>query len=99
MLSTAHDHPLRLTDRQTEVLAQIADGASNKEIARMLALPPATVKAHVAALFAVLGVANRMEVTAQGRRRLFEIARVSIFDQAKSAAARALADLAENALD
>lgn len=71
MLSTlpspAHDHALRLTDRQTEVLARIADGASNKEIARMLALSPATVKAHIAALVAVLGVANRMEATARGR--------------------------------
>lgn len=61
------DDRLRLSDRQLEVLEQIAAGASNKEIARTLTLSPATVKAHVAALLAVLGAANRMEATARGR--------------------------------
>jgi DNA-binding NarL/FixJ family response regulator len=59
--------PLRLSGRQTEVLAKIAEGASNKEIARTLALSPATVKAHVAALIATLGVTNRLEAASRGR--------------------------------
>lgn len=58
---------LRLSERQIAVLAKIAEGASNKEIARALQLSPATVKAHAAALFAALGVVNRMEATARGR--------------------------------
>ena len=51
----------RLTDRQREVLKLLAEGVSNKEIARALRLSPATVKAHVAAILAALGTANRTE--------------------------------------
>jgi DNA-binding NarL/FixJ family response regulator len=51
----------RLTVRQGDVLRLIADGKSNKEVARQLDLSPATVKAHAAAAFAVLGATNRME--------------------------------------
>lgn len=63
----AHANQLRLSDRQVEVLAKIAAGASNKEIARAMQLSPATVKAQVAALLAVLGAGNRIEATARGR--------------------------------
>ncbi len=58
---------LSLTQRQIQVLQKIALGSSNKEIARDLGVSPATVKAHVAALIAVLGATNRMEATAKGR--------------------------------
>lgn len=57
----------RLTDRQTEILRLMASGASNKEIARALDLSPATVKAHAAAAFAGLGVANRTEAVMHAR--------------------------------
>jgi DNA-binding NarL/FixJ family response regulator len=57
----------RLTDRQTDVLARIALGRSNKEIARELDLSPATVKAHIAAGLAVLGAANRTEAVVRAR--------------------------------
>ena len=57
----------RLTDRQTDVLALIALGRSNKEIARQLDLSPATVKAHIAAGLAVLGAANRTEAVVRAR--------------------------------
>lgn len=65
--SVATDANLRLSYRQVEVLGKIADGASNKEIARALCLSPATIKAHVAALLAALGVANRTEAVTRGR--------------------------------
>eukprot|EP01041_Mallomonas_annulata_P036066 gene36066-59103_t len=45
---------VRLTERQTEILRLMADGASNKEIARQLDLSPATVKTHAAAAFGAL---------------------------------------------
>jgi DNA-binding NarL/FixJ family response regulator len=58
---------VQLTERQTGILRLMADGASNKEIARMLDLSPATVKAHAAAAFAGLGVANRTEAVMRAR--------------------------------
>ena len=58
---------LSLTHRQVQVLKKVALGASNKEIARDLGVSPATVKAHVAALIAVLGATNRMEATTKAR--------------------------------
>ncbi len=57
----------RLTERQTDVLVLIAQGRSNKEIARSLDLSPATVKAHIAAGLAVLGAANRTEAVVRAR--------------------------------
>lgn len=56
-----------LTDRQLSVLRLLADGQSNKDIARRLDLSPATVKTHVATLIAVLGAANRTEAAAKAR--------------------------------
>ncbi|MDB5799064.1 MAG: putative two-component response regulator [Rhodocyclales bacterium] len=46
----------KLTDREREVLAQIVDGLSNKQIARVLDLSPRTVETHRANLFEKLGV-------------------------------------------
>ncbi|GAA4760303.1 sigma-70 family RNA polymerase sigma factor [Novosphingobium ginsenosidimutans] len=50
-----------LTPREREVLAQIAEGLTNKEIARQLGVSPATVKAHVERIIAKLGVADRTQ--------------------------------------
>jgi two-component system, NarL family, nitrate/nitrite response regulator NarL len=57
----------RLSERQVEVLRMLAEGRSNKEIARELALSPATVKTHVAHIMAVLAVGNRTEAAARAR--------------------------------
>ena len=57
----------RLTERQSDVLARIATGKSNKEIARDLALSPATVKAHTAAVILALGAANRTDAVYKAR--------------------------------
>ena len=48
----------RLTEREREVLARIAEGLSNKQIARVLELSPRTVESHRANLFDKLGVAS-----------------------------------------
>ena len=58
---TANDPtaPTVLTEREREVLALIAKGASNREIAAELYLSVDTIKTHVRHLFAKLGVANR----------------------------------------
>jgi DNA-binding CsgD family transcriptional regulator len=52
---------LGLTEREREVLKLLAEGRSNKEIARRLELSPNTVKTHVAHLFEKLHVGRRME--------------------------------------
>lgn len=50
---------LGLTPRECEVLARLAKGQSNKEIARALGSSPNTVKTQVASISAKLGVAGR----------------------------------------
>lgn len=50
---------LGITDREYDVLRQLAAGWSNKEIARQLEVTPNTVKTHVARLFEKLGAGRR----------------------------------------
>lgn len=52
---------ITLTDRELEVLALVAVGASNAEIAEQLYLSIDTVKTHLRKLYAKLGVRNRTE--------------------------------------
>lgn len=54
----------RLTSRQLEVINLIAEGKSNKQIARQLQLSEGTVKAHISAVFKVLDVHDRASVAA-----------------------------------
>jgi DNA-binding NarL/FixJ family response regulator len=62
-----------LTGREREVLAEIAQGRSNREIARALSVSEKTVKTHVSSVLAKLGVQDRTQaalvaVRAQERR-------------------------------
>lgn len=50
-----------LTDRETEVLTLIADGRSNREIARALVLSEKTVKTHVSNILMKLDLADRTQ--------------------------------------
>lgn len=51
-----------LTEREEQVLAAVARGRSNDEIAHELYITLSTVKSHVGSLMAKLGVRNRVEV-------------------------------------
>jgi len=51
----------RLTPREREVLAGLADGHTNKEIAQRLGISPGTVKTHVERLIGKLGVRDRTQ--------------------------------------
>ncbi len=59
----------KLTARQTRVLQLLAQGLSNKRIARELEISEITVKAHVSLILKKLGVANRTQAAIQARKR------------------------------
>lgn len=62
-----------LTDRQLDVLAQLAKGAPIKRICRELDLSEGTVKTHVAAIYRSFGASNRTEALIAARRAGFDI--------------------------
>jgi DNA-binding NarL/FixJ family response regulator len=54
----------RLTPREREIVAAVAAGESNREVARRLSLAEDTVKHHISNVFDKLGVSNRAELAA-----------------------------------
>jgi DNA-binding NarL/FixJ family response regulator len=54
-------NPAGLTGRQLEVLALLAEGLTNAEIAERLVVSPRTAEHHVAAVLMKLGAATRRE--------------------------------------
>lgn len=61
--------PPLLTPREVEVLALVGEGYSNKAAARRLGISQHTVKFHLEAVFAKLGVRTRAEAVREGLRR------------------------------
>ena len=57
----------RLTPRESEVLPLLAQGFSNKEIAKNLGVSPDTVKDHLARLYAKLDAGDRTEAVSRAR--------------------------------
>jgi DNA-binding NarL/FixJ family response regulator len=51
-----------LTEREEEVLAAVARGRTNREIANELYIALSTTKTHIASLMAKLGARNRVEI-------------------------------------
>jgi two-component system, NarL family, nitrate/nitrite response regulator NarL len=60
--------PAALTPRQSEIMGLLAEGKSNKEIARQLKVLEGTVKLHVKAVLRKLGVKNRTEAVLAAAR-------------------------------
>ena len=58
-----------LTNREREILALLADGLANKQIAARLGISKNTVKTHLELMFDKLGVSSRAEAVATGVRR------------------------------
>ena len=57
----APEHSAILTDREREVIALLAEGQSNKQIARELSISETTVKGHVANILSKLELADRTQ--------------------------------------
>lgn len=54
------EREVSLTPRQWQVMKLVAEGLSDKDIARQLGVAPSTIKTHVSAVFRVLRVHNRV---------------------------------------
>jgi two-component system nitrate/nitrite response regulator NarL len=59
----------RLTPRERQVIAGVASGESNREIATRLRLSEDTIKHHMTNIFDKLGVSNRAELAAYSTSR------------------------------
>ncbi len=59
--------PEPLTDRELEILRQIAEGLSNKEIATRLHLAGGTVKNYVTSILGKLRVSDRTQAALKAR--------------------------------
>lgn len=66
---TSRDHPSRLTPRELDVLALLAEGLTNPQVAQRLFLSPKTVGIHVSRVLEKLDVHTRGAAVAEARRR------------------------------
>ncbi|MEA2507382.1 MAG: hypothetical protein QOH48_2000 [Actinomycetota bacterium] len=60
----AFERILRLTQREKEVLALLAEGADNEAIARALVISPQTARTHIQNILGKLNVHSRLEAAA-----------------------------------
>jgi DNA-binding NarL/FixJ family response regulator len=65
----AEPYPTKLTEREREVLVLVAEGRSNKEIARHLHLSSRTVQGHVGHVLGKLGLVSRTQAATYATRR------------------------------
>ena len=69
VVSVSADGDVPLTPRELEVLTLLAEGMSNKAIARRLGISVHTAKFHVGALIDKLDAVGRTDAVAQAARR------------------------------
>jgi len=61
--SKSASYPGGLTEREVEVLTHLAQGKTNREIARELVLSERTVQRHISNIYTKIHVRNRAEAT------------------------------------
>jgi len=64
-----NDNDISLTSRETDVLALVANGASNKEIAAQLKVSEPTIKAHLRNILGKLHMKNRSQAAVYASQR------------------------------
>jgi len=72
--ATTRANTARLTGRELEVAALLAQGLTNPEIAAQLVVSPKTVDHHVSAVLGKLGINNRRHVSAAAKRMGVDLA-------------------------
>ena len=65
-----HDDATKLSEREREILSQLANGYSNKEIAEKMFISVATVKTHLCHIFEKLHVRSRAEAIVHVQRKM-----------------------------
>lgn len=69
LMRRVREDPDALTPRELEVLRRVANGSTNRDIARELFVSERTVKFHVGRILAKLGADNRTQAAALARER------------------------------
>jgi DNA-binding CsgD family transcriptional regulator len=69
-----------LTARESEVLELVAEGGSNREIARRLFISEPTVKVHLRHIYEKLGVRNRAEASARAAQTFYAATSTDVSD-------------------
>jgi len=65
LISSKSDEPPVTTPREQEILALLAEGITNKEIARRLGISPETVRSHLGHIYEKLHVQGRTEAVSK----------------------------------
>lgn len=66
----APQNDVTLTVKQGEVLSLVAEGLSNRLIARQMGISEKTVKTHLTTIYALLGVTDRVQAAVWAQRHL-----------------------------
>jgi DNA-binding NarL/FixJ family response regulator len=69
LVRRVHSPEPALTEREVQILALLADGLANKEMARRLLVSEATVKSHLSHIYTKLGVDTRAGAVAKAIER------------------------------
>lgn len=63
------DTPVKLTEREVEILQMIAKGLSNNEVATVLKISKSTIRTHLEHIYQKMEVTNRVEAITEGYKR------------------------------
>ena len=71
MNNSQKEAQLKLTERQRQIVRELAEGITNKEIGRRLGLAEGTVKVQLNRIYRKLGLPNRTALAVMVHRRSY----------------------------